>query len=251
MSSPNYRNISLEDHEGIRIVTIRRENSLNPLNLDTLEEIEDAVRESGKVVVLKGSEKAFSAGADINNFLDMSDRDAFHFSDRGQQVMDSISDYERPVIAAVHGYALGGGFELALACDFRISDVKTKYGFPEVNLGIMPGFGGTQRIIDIAGKSYGMYLVMTGKTIDEQEALKHGIVDSVSEKYLDLAIELAKELSEKPATSIRYIKEVMNRRDKEGYMMERERFALTFKTEDHLEGIRAFKEKRKAVFKGK
>ncbi|PYB69178.1 enoyl-CoA hydratase/isomerase family protein [Thermoplasma sp. Kam2015] len=250
MSDEVYREIKIQDEGNVRIVQIKRENPLNPLTIDVLDEVEKAIRESGKVVVLRGSDRAFSAGADINNFLTMDDRAAYHFSDLGQNVMNSIATYEKPVIAAVHGYALGGGFELALACDFRISDVNTKYGFPEVGLGIMPGFGGTQRIIDLAGPSYGKYLALTGRVIDEKEALSHGIVNMVSENYLDEAIKLARDLAEKPAVSVRYIKEVMTYTRREGYEMEKEKFALTFRTKDAKEGLTAFKEKRKPVFKG-
>ncbi|WP_297216438.1 enoyl-CoA hydratase/isomerase family protein [Thermoplasma sp.] len=250
MSDEVYREIKIQDDGNVRIVQIKRENPLNPLTIDVLHEVEQAIRESGKVVVLRGSDRAFSAGADINNFLTMDDRAAYHFSDLGQNVMNSIATYEKPVIAAVHGYALGGGFELALACDFRISDVNTKYGFPEVGLGIMPGFGGTQRIIDLAGPSYGKYLALTGRVIDEKEALSHGIVNMVSENYLEEAIKLARDLAEKPAVSVRYIKEVMTYTRREGYEMEKEKFALTFRTKDAKEGLTAFKEKRKPVFKG-
>ena len=250
MSDEVYREIKIQDDGNVRIVQIKRENPLNPLTIDVLHEVEQAIRESGKVVVLRGSDRAFSAGADINNFLTMDDRAAYHFSDLGQNVMNSIATYEKPVIAAVHGYALGGGFELALACDFRISDVNTKYGFPEVGLGIMPGFGGTQRIIDLAGPSYGKYLALTGRVIDEKEALSHGIVNMVSENYLEEAIKVARDLAEKPAVSVRYIKEVMTYTRREGYEMEKEKFALTFRTKDAKEGLTAFKEKRKPVFKG-
>ena len=250
MSDEVYREIKIQDDGNVRIVQIKRENPLNPLTIDVLHEVEQAIRESGKVVVLRGSDRAFSAGADINNFLTMDDRAAYHFSDLGQNVMNSIATYEKPVIAAVHGYALGGGFELALACDFRISDINTKYGFPEVGLGIMPGFGGTQRIIDLAGPSYGKYLALTGRVIDEKEALSHGIVNMVSENYLEEAIKLARDLAEKPAVSVRYIKEVMTYTRREGYEMEKEKFALTFRTKDAKEGLTAFKEKRKPVFKG-
>ncbi|MGC8609093.1 MAG: enoyl-CoA hydratase/isomerase family protein [Thermoplasmata archaeon] len=247
----SFSNIKIDDEEQIRTISLNRSNKLNPLDIETIKEIRDAVADSSKIIILKGSEKAFSAGADINNFLKMSERDAYHFSDLGHVYMNEISEHERPVIAAIHGYALGGGFELALACDFRISDVNTKYGFPEVNLGIMPGFGGTQRIKKLAGESYGMYIVMTGNVIDENEALKHGIINTVSPNYYEEAQKLAKILSEKPATSVKYIKDVMKARADNMYDIEKERFAMTFKTEDHIEGIKAFQEKRKAVFKGK
>ncbi|KAA8922364.1 enoyl-CoA hydratase/isomerase family protein [Thermoplasma sp.] len=250
MVEEKYKEMVVKDEDGVRIIQIKRDNPLNPLTIDLLQEIEHAVRESGRVVVIRGSDRAFSAGADINNFLSMDDRAAFHFSDLGQNVMNSIATYEKPVIAAVHGYALGGGFELALACDFRISDVNTKYGFPEVGLGIMPGFGGTQRIMELAGPSYGKYLALTGRVIDEKEALDHGIVNMVSEKYLDEAMNLARELAEKPAVSVRYIKEVMTGINREGYELEKERFALTFRTKDAREGLTAFKEKRKPKFTG-
>lgn len=250
MTEEKYREIVVKDEDGVRVIEIRRENPLNPLTIDLLQEIDHAVRGSGKVIVLRGSDRAFSAGADINNFLTMDDRAAFRFSDLGQNVMNSIATYEKPVIAAIHGYALGGGFELALACDFRMSDVNTKYGFPEVGLGIMPGFGGTQRIMELAGPSYGKYLAMTGKIIDEKEALAHGIVNMVSENYIDEAMKLARELAEKPAVSIRYIKEVMTSIGREGYELEKEKFALTFRTKDAKEGLTAFKEKRKPKFTG-
>ncbi len=246
-----YENIKIEDNEFARTISLNRKNKLNPLDIDTIKEIRDAVVGSSKIIIIKGNEKAFSAGADINDFLDMSDRDAYHFSDLGHVYINEISSYERPVIAAIHGYALGGGFELALACDFRISDENTKYGFPEVNLGIMPGFGGTQRIKKLAGESYGLYLAMTGTVIDENDALKHGIVNMVSHDYLSEAKKLALLLSEKPPVSVRYIKDVMKSGGDSMYDMEKEKFALTFKTEDHKEGIKAFQEKRKAVFKGK
>lgn len=243
--------LEIEEKPKIRVVKICAENSLNPLTIDILKEIGEAVKESEKVVVLAGNGRAFSAGADIKNFTKMSSRDAYHFATEGHDIMDSISSASVPVIAAIHGFALGGGFELALACDFRISTPDAKLGLPEINLGILPGFGGTQRLSAIAGEGRALQLISTGRTITGEEALRMGIVNAVSADYLGEATKFAEELSEKPPISLKYVKNLIRALPDERFEDEKEKFAALFDTEDSKEGFDAFLGKRKPTFKGR
>ena len=247
-----FRNIKVEDRESVRIIRISKESPLNPLDIETLKEIGEAVTASGnRVVVITGENKAFSAGANIKNFVDMEPETAFRFATEGHDIMNSIASHGMPVIAAIHGYALGGGFELALACDFRIAAPGSKLGLPEVTLGILPGFGGTQRLKQLVGEGKALELVSTGKTITAEEAEKLGIIMKVAEDYLGEALKFADELASKAPVALGYIKNLVRARPDNIFEDEKEKFALLFETEDRKEGINAFIEKRKPAFKGR
>lgn len=248
----DFKNVKIEDRENVRIIHIAKESPLNPLDIDTLKEIKDAVYSSGRrVPVITGSAKAFSAGANIKDFLEMDSKAAYKFATEGHDVMNAIASYDLPVIAALHGYAFGGGFELALACDIRIASPDTQMGLTEVNLGILPGFGGTQRLKQLVGEAKAFEMISTGKRISADEAFSYGIVQKVSEKYLDDACELANEISEKAAISLKFIKRLLRKQPDEDFEFEKEMFARLFETEDQKEGVSAFIEKRKPRFKGK
>ncbi len=242
--------VKVEIKDNVTLATIETDNPLNPLNMDILREVGEAVSQSRKVVVLNSKGKAFSAGANIKNFTKMDAVTAHRFAMEGHDVMNSIANADVPVIAAIHGYALGGGFELALACDFRISTPDAKLGLPEITLGILPGFGGTQRLKAIAGEGRALELVSTGRTISGEEALKMGIVNSISENYLEEAKKFAGVLSEKPPLSLKYAKKLIRSPPDEFYEGEIEKFGVLFNSADSKEGFEAFLNKRKPNFKG-
>ncbi len=243
----------IETHRKEKLVhlEINTGNPLNPLTVDVIEEIAEAVSGADRPVVLSGKGKAFSAGANIKNFLDMRAEDAYHFATRGHDGMNAIASASVPVIAAIHGYALGGGFELALACDFRIATPDSKLGLPEVNLGILPGFGGTQRLSSIAGESRALELISTGRTISGEEAVQLGIARTVTTDFLKSAEDFAAELSEKPPVSLKYIKRLVRKEPDDRFEQEKEKFAALFDTMDSKEGFDAFINKRKPKFSGK
>lgn len=234
----------------VNVLTIKTENPLNPLTIDILREVGDHVAKSDKVTVLKGEGKAFSAGADIKNFTKMTASEAHRFATEGHDIMDSIAAADVPVIAAIHGYALGGGFELALSCDFRITTPDAKMGLPEINLGILPGFGGTQRLKSLVGESRALELISTGRRITGEEAMNLGIVNRVSPDHVAEAMKLAETLSEKPPLALKYVKSLVRSRPDELYAEEREDFGILFNSKDSKEGFDAFIKKRKPEFKG-
>jgi enoyl-CoA hydratase/carnithine racemase len=248
----DYKNLRLEEKNGYRIVWISRESPLNPLNMETLEEIEKVLNmEKKEPIIIAGRNRAFSAGADINNFLQMNESAAFEFADSGHRVMNSISSYPFPVIAAIHGYALGGGFELALACDVRICTPDAQLGLPEVTLGIVPGFGGTQRLKEIIGEGNAFYFATTGKRITAERSLQLGIVSEISDKVVERAEEIASEYADLPPVSLRLIKSLIRKQPDEGFQEEIDAFAEVFGTEDHETGIKSFLEKKRPQFKGR
>lgn len=242
--------VKVEEKNKVNVVTIESENPLNPLNMDILREVGQSISESKNVVVLNSKGKAFSAGADIKNFTKMDAVTANRFAREGHDIMNSIAQADVPVIAAIHGYALGGGFELALACDFRVSTPGAKLALPEITLGILPGFAGTQRLKAIAGEGRALELVSTGRTITGEEAMNMGIVNRVSEDYLDEAVKFAEELSNRPPLSLKYTKALIRSPPDEFYDDEIEKFGVLFNTADSKEGFDAFLNKRKPVFKG-
>ena len=245
----SYENIVTKDSGKVRIITINRKSSLNPLDMETLREIRNAIENSGnRVILLHGANRAFSAGADIQGFLKLDNATAGVFAKEGHDIMNSIAAYPRPVIAAVHGYCLGGGFELALACDLRIAHPETTFGLPEINLGILPGFGGTQRLRKIVGETVAFGLISTGKRFKSDEALSMGLLNSVSENYLDDGLKLAEELSKKPKESIKLIKYLVRNHPDDVFEEEIEAFGKVFGHPDREEGVKAFLEKREAKF---
>lgn len=243
-------------------ITINRPKALNALNKQTVEELETVVNDITdnkeiKVVIIKGAgEKAFVAGADIKAIKDFKALEARGFARLGQKVFSAIENMPQVVIAAINGFALGGGCELAMACDIRLASTKAKFGQPEVNLGITPGYAGTQRLPRLVGKGIAKELIFTGDTIDAMEAYRIGLVNKVYEP--DELIENAKKLATKIinrgfcAVSLAKsaINNGLNMDDESAYNYEAEVFGLCFATDDQKEGMSAFIEKRKAEFKG-
>lgn len=258
-----FKYIQLETSEGVTTLTINRRETMNSLNSAVLAELECALYEldlddSVKVVIITGAgEKAFVAGADIKEMSEMSSFEGHAFSRIGQRVMLFIENMKKPVIAAVNGFALGGGLELALACDFIYASEKAKLGFPEVGLGIMPGFGGTQNLARLIGSNKANELVFTGKIISAQKGLAWGIVNEVfaTEELIAKTMETAKEIAAKGTLGVRYSKDAivngLNMTKENGFRYEASLFGVLCSTEDKAEGMGAFLEKRKAEFKGK
>ena len=262
--STQYKNILLEQPEaGIYCLTFNRPKQLNALSQQTIQEFSNAVAviesdQQVRVLLLTGAgDKAFVAGADISQFQGLSTLEARALALAGQSVLSRLERLNIPVIAVVNGFALGGGCEVALACDWIIASDNAKFGQPEINLGIMPGFGGSQRLMRRVNKAMAVDLCMTGRMIDADEALRIGLVNQVYsfETLLDEAMKLAKTLSEKAPIAMKFIKQVM--RDGQNMGLENacafevELFSLCFATTDQEEGMAAFLEKRKARFKGR
>lgn len=242
--------LEVEDRDRISIITLKTGNPLNPLNMDIMREVGEAISATEKVTVINGQGKAFSAGANIADFTKMDSKIAYRFATEGHDIMNSIASSRLPVIAAIHGYALGGGFELALACDFRVSTPGAKMGLPEINLGIMPGFAGTQRLKSIAGEARALDLVSTGRMITAEEAHTMGIVARIGDDHMAEAEKLANELADKPPISLQYVKSLIRARPDSLYDEEKEKFGLVFGTKDSREGFDAFLNKRKPRFTG-
>ena len=259
----NFKNILVNQENGIATVTINRPTKLNALNKLTIEELHEALvqiemQETIKVVILTGSrEKAFVAGADISEFAHFSVNDGGRLAAKGQEmVFDSIENFSKPVIAAVNGFALGGGLELAMACHFRMASDNAKMGLPEVSLGVIPGYGGTQRLPQLVGKGKAMELIMTAGMISADEALNCGLVNHVTtpEDLLPLTQKIAHKIMRNSLVAIRGAIKAVNACYTDGvngYETEVEAFGNCFGTEDFKEGTTAFLEKRKADFPGR
>lgn len=256
-------NVLLEKENGIAIITINRPKALNALNKDALDELLETVNqveadEEVKAVIITGAGgKAFVAGADISYMENLSPLEGKEFGATGQQLFSKIEQLNKPVIAAVNGFALGGGCELALACDVRFASNKAKFGQPEINLGIVPGFGGTQRLPRLVGKGRALELLMSGDIIDADEAFRIGLANKVvdPEELINTAKEFAAKMANKSPVTLRLMKEAVH----EGMEMELTKafaheanlFGICFGTEDQKEGMNAFLNKRVAQFKGK
>ncbi|EPR72275.1 Enoyl-CoA hydratase [Winogradskyella psychrotolerans RS-3] len=259
----NYENILSEYSNGITTITINRPKKLNALNKDTIQELHDAFEDADtdantKVIIITGSgEKAFVAGADISEFADFSVEEGGKLAAQGQALLfDFVESLSTPVIAAVNGFALGGGLELAMACHFRVASSNAKMGLPETSLGVIPGYGGTQRLPQLVGKGRAMEMVMTAGMIDANQALNYGLVNHVVEleELLPLAEKIASKIMRNSSVAIsKAIKAInANYKDgKDGYKVEIKQFGKCFGTEDFVEGTTAFLEKRKADFPGK
>lgn len=258
----NFANLLLETNEGIATVTLNRPKALNAINFATLEELQQLFaaleqRDDIKVIILTGAGgKAFVAGADIVEMQQMSALEARSFSQFGQKVMSDIEQCSKPVIAAINGFALGGGCELAMACDIRLASEKAKFGQPEVNLGVIPGFAGTQRLSRLIGKGRAKELIFTGDMIDANEALRLGLVNKVvpADQLLETAQTMAGKIATKGPVAISFSKEAINKGlemdlDKAN-AYETELFSLCFASNDQKEGMSAFREKRPADFQG-
>ena len=246
------KNLVIERNNGICTVKINNPKTLNSLNADVLSELEcafDEIREDEgvRVVVLTGEGKAFVAGADIAYMSNLNPDQAKKFSEDGSRLFRKIETLNKVVIAAVNGFALGGGCELAMACDFRIASVKAKFGQPEVGLGIIPGFSGTQRMARLIGLGRAKELIFTGEHIDAQEAYRIGLVNKVTEKenLLEETYIIAEKIKSNSRVAVKYAKESMNR----GIAYENNIFGLCFASQDQQEGMNAFMEKRHPDFK--
>jgi enoyl-CoA hydratase len=259
----NYNNIVLEVNDGIATITINRPSKLNALNTETIKELHEAFnhankKKSVKAIVLTGSgEKAFVAGADISEFADFSVVEGAKLAFKGQKILfNFIEELNTPVIAAINGFALGGGLELAMACHFRIASSNAKMGLPEVSLGVIPGYGGTQRLPQLVGKGRAMEMIMTAGMIDAKQALNYGLVNHVKsqEELLSFCYEIANKIKRNSPIAIGKAIQSINAGFKDGengYFVEVEQFGKCFGTEDFSEGTTAFLEKRKANFPGK
>ncbi|WP_299746654.1 enoyl-CoA hydratase [uncultured Tateyamaria sp.] len=249
--------VEIEDH--IAKVTLNRPDALNALNDQLLSELADAMggcqtNDKVRCIVITGSEKAFAAGADIAMMKDKSYTEVFTEDLFGPET-DAVVRVRKPVIAAVSGYALGGGCELAMMCDFIIASDTAKFGQPEINLGVMAGIGGTQRLTRAVGKAKAMDMNLTGRFMDAEEAERSGLVSRVvpTKKLMDEAMSAAEKIAEKSMISVMAVKEAVNRSFetplREGLLFERRVFHSLFATEDQKEGMTAFLEKREAQFR--
>lgn len=245
---------------GIALIQLNRPKELNALNPQLMGEVRDALlqldkNENVKVIIITGNDQAFAAGADIKQMADKTAID-MHIMDQFSK-WDQIRKTKKPIIAAVSGFALGGGCEFVMTCDMVIASETAKFGQPEIKIGTIPGAGGTQRLTKAVGKAKAMELILTGRFLSAQEAHFYGLVNKVVpiEMYMHEAVELAKEIAQMPAIAVQLAKEAINRSFEtqldEGLMFERKNFYLTFASEDQKEGMKAFIEKRKPVYKGK
>ena len=255
-------NTRLEIEGGVALLTIDRPKALNALNTETLRELHNhldhlALQGEVKVVVLTGAgAKSFVAGADIREMKDMNPQQALAFSETGQALMLKLRALPQPTIAAVNGFALGGGCELAMACDLLFAASNAKFGQPEINLGVLPGFGGTQRMSRHLGAQATKYLCLTGDTISAEEAHRLGLVLAVfpAETFLTEVKAIAAKIAAKPPLAATAIKRVVDQGAEvdldRSLTLETQAFALSFSTADQKEGMAAFVEKRPAIFKG-
>ena len=258
----DFQNIKFDNKEGIVYLTINRTDKLNALNIATIEEIKEAFHEiydnpqiHGVIITGEG-EKAFVAGADISEIAALNEMNARKFAENGQEVFALIENCHKPVIAVVNGFALGGGCELAMACHMRVATTNAKFGQPEVNLGIIPGYGGTQRLTQLIGKGKSFELTLTGDMINAKEAENLGLANHVTvskKEAITKSEEILKKITQKAPLAVGMAIDCINAVMKEGengYQTEANSFANCAKTEDFKEGTKAFLEKRKPEFKG-
>ncbi len=258
-----YSNILVDYQEQIALVTINRPKALNALNTLTLQELSQVVEDlannsSVRVVILTGSgEKAFVAGADIAEMNTKTPLEARAFSQLGQKLMNQIESLPQPVIAAINGFALGGGLELAMACDIRLAGENARFGQPEVNLGIPAGFGGTQRLPRLVGSGRASEILLTAELLDAQEAFRMGLVNRVypKEELQEQAMAMARKIAAKAPVAVQLTKSAIykgaNMDLSSGQDYEAEVFALAFHTEDRKAGFKAFLEKSQTEFQGR
>lgn len=259
----SFENLLIDDSDAVRTITVNRPDKLNALNRQTLAELDRALSEARgeeriRVIVLTGSgEKAFVAGADIGEIRQLSPVEARAFSDEGQNLMARIHNLDKPVVARINGFALGGGMELALACHLRLASQNARLGLPEIKLGIMPGFGGTQRLLRLVGTTRALEMSLNGEPISAERARELGLVNQVlSTSELDGAVtELTGKLAQAAPEAVRGILQAINKGAETGLdtglALETARFALCCATEDMKEGTSAFLEKRQPEFTGR
>jgi enoyl-CoA hydratase len=260
MMTLTYRNILTSTEDQIGIVTLNRPTVLNALSHDLMDELVKALEEFDKdenirVIILTGSERAFAAGADIK---EMSDETTISIMNKDRfATWDRVRNIKKPIIAAVSGFALGGGCELVMTCDMIVASETAQFGQPEINIGVIPGAGGTQRLTRVVGKHKAMEIILTGRSITANEAHAMGLVNRVApvELYLDEAKGLAIEIAKKSPVAVKLAKEAILKAFDgslvEGLEFERKNFYMLFSSEDQKEGMRAFLEKRQATFTGR
>lgn len=258
----SYKNLISKTQNGITTITIDRPSKLNALNRETIEELHEAFKDADtspktKVIIVTGSgEKAFVAGADISEFADFSVEDGGRLAAKGQELLfDFVANLSTPVIAAINGFALGGGLELAMAAHFRVASDNAKMGLPEVSLGVIPGYGGTQRLPQLVGKGRAMEMIMTAGMIDAHQALQYGLVNHVTplEELLYFTEKIASKIMRNSSVAIASAIRAVNANFEDGtngYEIEIREFGNCFGTADFKEGTRAFLQKRKAEFPG-
>ncbi len=257
-----FNNLLLQQEDGVLTITINRADKLNALNSETINEIHNAMQqvyddETVKGVIITGAgAKAFVAGADIAEISELTEVTARSFSESGQEAFSMIERCNKPVIAAVNGFALGGGCELAMACHMRVASTGARFGQPEVNLGLLPGYGGTQRLTQLVGKGKAMELMMTGDMLNAEEARALGLVNHVvaPEDLMPRCMEILQKIMSKAPLAVALVIEGVNavyNKDENGYQTEANAFARLCGSEDFAEGTSAFLEKRKAKFTGK
>jgi enoyl-CoA hydratase/3-hydroxyacyl-CoA dehydrogenase len=258
-----FDSILIEKKGNVQWVSLNRPGRMNAFNIELIDELLTAIEEIDKdeeirCVILKSEgERAFSVGADISMFTDLDPERAIALSERGQRLMDRIESSPKPYIAAIHGFCLGGGLEIVLACDFRIASESAQLGSPELNLGIIPGWGGTQRLLRLIGLAKAKELVFLGDRLSADEALEIGLLNKVVslDKLYEETENLAQRLAEGPPVALKAAKKVMNEGSelplKEGLKLEAQSFYSLASTDDIIEGISAFFERRKPEFKGK
>lgn len=258
----NYENILVATENNIATITINRPTKLNALNKATIQELHEAFKAAENdtdinVILLTGSgEKAFVAGADISEFANFSVEEGAQLAAQGQELLfDFVENLKTPVIAAINGFALGGGLELAMACHFRVASENAKMGLPEVSLGVIPGYGGTQRLPQLIGKGKAMELIMTAGMLNAQEALNWKLVNYVvpSAELLAFCTEIAQKILKNSPVAISTAIKAINANYKDGvngFEIEIKHFGKCFGTKDFKEGTTAFLEKRKPIFKG-
>ncbi len=258
-----YQNLTLQIQESIATVVVNREKALNALNPDVLRDIQQCFHSLSdnhevRAIILTGAgEKAFVAGADIASMSTMSEADAVEFGRLGHEAMNAVDQCTKPVIAAVNGFCLGGGLELALSCDFIYASEKAKFGLPEVNLGLFPGWGGTQRLARLIGKNKTRELIFTGKVILATDAFIFGMINKLCkpEELMNEVRAIATDITKRAPLAIQMAKKVIhegfNLSLAQGLLKEREAFPKCFATQDLKEGLAAFLEKKQPNFKGK
>jgi enoyl-CoA hydratase len=246
--------------DGVGLIRLNRPKVLNALNSSVMSEIAMALTAFSndatvRAVVLTGNEKAFAAGADISEMSGKTEANVLQ--DASSRNWQTIANFPKPLIAAVSGFVLGGGLELAMTCDMMISSESARFGQPEINLGIIPGAGGTQRLTRIVGKSLAMEMILNARMLNADEALRLGLVSRVvpNETYLDHALELAKQIASRAPIAVQMAKKSVNAAFElglsKGLELERQNFAMLFGTQDQKEGMNAFLERRRAKWQGK
>lgn len=255
-----YRNITVETREHVGLITLDRPDALNALNAALMDELGEALEkfdadETVGAIVITGSDKAFAAGADIKEMRGKSFADVYR-EDLITRNWETVTRIRKPVIAAVGGYALGGGCELAMMCDFILAADTARFGQPEINLGVIPGAGGSQRLTRFVGKSKAMEMNLTGRFMDAEEAERSGLVSRIvpADELVEEAVKTAAKIAEKAPLAVMATKEAVNRAYEttlaEGVRFERRLFHALFATEDQTEGMDAFAEKRSPQFRG-